>query len=828
MKNTRTMLMASAGAALALVVQPAPAFAEDSGDIIVTARKREESILKVPVVQNVLTNESLETYQVNNLQDITTRIPGLVSGNAVLAIGEQMSLRGVGSNSLDQGVDQSVSLNIDGLQLSHGLAYKAASFDLAQVEVLKGPQALYFGKNSTAGVISFRTADPGDTLEIKAKAGYEFESREKRGELIFSAPISDTVGIRIAGLYSDSKGIFKNKATAVNDSSWTTNLGLPPNLGGKDPRYKRVGGGESWLTRFTLLWKPDETFTARLKVNLARDNYRQGGLTELATCPDGKVGVPSLYFPYYHPDEDCKYDDTFYMVDLDPAAFPGVKNHGTPFLDLKQDFGSLELNYEASPELTVTSVTGYYKSYAETMINGTSTGYAGPAISAENDFRRREFTQELRVNSDFSSQFNFTLGAFFQDGKVSNAFKLGGNTAQFLPPVLIQGVSTFDITTYSLFGQGRFQASPQFEIAAGVRWAQEKRDLEVSRFGAPVVLAPGSDRLNSKNWSPELTLTYTPTDDFTVFGALKQAYKSGSFNIVIPGAAGEDKSFGDEKVRGGELGIKSRLMNRQLSFDLAGYYYRYSGLQTGVNEPAQNGLPVLRTVNAGKAEVYGVDVEAHYRPDSIDGLTLNLALAWNKTKFLELNNVPCYGGQLISQGCTEFWTPVADQTTPGLVADPSGQSALLGKFTGQNLKGVPFVRAPEWIINFGFDYEMPVGDDMRLVIANDNRYASSYLVLLGDPKVRPDTVEKKALTIDASITLHGPNDRWTIAVFGKNLTNKLRPGYGSSFNYAGASVFNAPIAGTTVRNAAGEDEQGRSLAAGRAIGITLGYKFSGN
>jgi iron complex outermembrane recepter protein len=258
-----------------------------------------------------------------------------------------------------------------------------------------------------------------------------------------------------------------------------------------------------------------------------------------------------------------------------------------------------------------------------------------------------------------------------------------------------------------------------------------------------------------------------------------------------------------------------------------------------VNEPAQGGLPVLRTVNAGKAEVYGIDLEAHYSPASIDGLRLNLAAAWNRTKFLELNNVPCYGGQLVSQGCNQFWAPWAPAGTPGAqytqgnpapgsIVDPSGNTALLGRYTSQNLAGVPFVRAPEWIINFGFDYEMPVGDDMRLILANDNRYASSYLVILGDPKVRPSTVEKKALTIDASLTLYGPGDRWSVSVFGKNLTNKLRPGYGSSFNYAGASVFNAPVAGTTMRNAAGEDEQGRSLAAGRAIGVTLGVKFGGD
>jgi len=800
---TRPFLLASAGMAIAFAAQPALAQASDddrNAEIIVTARKKQESILNVPVVENVITAEALETHQINNLQDITTRIPGLVSGNAVLAIGEQMSLRGVGSNSLDQGVDQSVSLNIDGLQLTHGLAYRAASFDLQQVEVLKGPQALYFGKNSTAGVISFRSADPGDKMEIKGRAGYEIGAREKRAELILSTPLSDTLGLRVAGLYSDSKGIFVNKATPLAGT------------GALAPRYRRIGGGESWLVRTTLLWKPTDQFTARLKVNIARDNARQGGINQLAYCPDGTGALGS--FPrFIHPDDNCKYDKTVYFVDMDPTKFPGIRNGGTPFLKLKQDFGTLELNYDLNPELALTSVTGLYKSHADTMINGTFQGYAAPTFYADNVFKRREFSQELRLESDYSSPINFSAGGFFQDGKVSNDFTLGGNGALSLPQYLQRGLSAFDIKSVSAFGQLRFAASDQFEVAGGARWQSEERNLDViNRLAgnAPVVLAPGSDKIKSKNWSPELTLTYKPSDTMTVFAALKQAYKSGSFNIVIPGATGQDKSFGDEKVRGGEVGLKSRLMDRALSFDVAAYYYRYSGLQTGVNEPAQNGLPVLRTVNAGKAKVYGVDLEAHYRPPSVDGLSLNLAAAWNKATFVELNNVPCYGGQLISQGCNQF----LNTTT--------------GRYTSQNLKGVPFVRAPEWIVNFGFDYEVPVGDNMRMVLANDNRFSAKYQSILGDPKVRPQTVQPKALTIDASLTLYGPEDRWSLSIAGKNLTDKLRPGYCSSYNSQGASIFFAPLAGVanaSQLNASGSDEIGCSMAAARAISVTVGFKY---
>jgi len=828
MRTSRNVLLATTSFALVMAAQPALAQESDEGargfgDIIVTARKKQESVLKVPVVETVISQETLANYQINDLDDITGHIPGLVAGDAVLAIGVQMSLRGVGSNSLDQGVDQSVSLNIDGMQLSHGMAFRAASFDLAQVEVLKGPQALYFGKNSTAGVISFRSADPGDEVEVKAAVSYEFETDEKRAELIYSTPLSDTVGLRLAGFYSDSIGAWRNRATAQ------------PGSFGQDPKNVKFGGGESWMARATLLWEPSSDVTVRLKGNIVQDKYRQGGLSTLSYCPDGTGKRDEITAIRFHPNEDCVYDKTTYAVDL-TESYPGVRNGGTPFLNVDQYFGTLEVDYNVSDELLFSSVTGYYDNTTDTMINGTFAGYGSPSYYADNHFTRSDFTQEFRLDSDFAdSPVNFTVGAYYQDGKMSNGFAL---VAPFFP--LISGTSTIDIESFSAFGQARWAATETLEIAAGVRWQNEKRDLRVHDFSHyvfgqldEVALATDSDHISSKNWSPELTVTYTPTDDFTVFAALKQAYKSGSFIIVIPGNPGEDKSFGDEKVQGGEVGIKSRLFDRALTLDIAGYYYEYSGLQTGVNESSAEGLPVLRTVNAGKARIHGVDFEAHYRPPSIDGLGLNLAINWNKSKFVELNNVPCYGGQTIALGCDQFWKALPVVSTeytqsnpgPGAVVDPSGATTLLGRYTSQNLKGAPFVRAPEWQINFGFDYEMPVGGDMRLVFVNANRYSSSYTTILGNPKARPATLEPKALKIDANLTLYGPDDRWSIGIFGKNLTDKLRPGYCSSVNYPGAQSQFPPLRGGTALDESGSDEIACSFAEVRTIGVRFGVNF---
>ena len=137
-------------------------------EIIVTARKRQESIMKVPVVTTVITAQKLETAGISDIQRLTTRVPGLLLGSASLAIGPQISLRGIGTSAQDAGIDQSVSLNLDGLSIAQGLALRSGLFDVAQIEVLRGPQSLFYGKASTGGVISIRTNDPGDRAEIQA------------------------------------------------------------------------------------------------------------------------------------------------------------------------------------------------------------------------------------------------------------------------------------------------------------------------------------------------------------------------------------------------------------------------------------------------------------------------------------------------------------------------------------------------------------------------------------------------------------------------------------------------------------------------------------
>jgi iron complex outermembrane receptor protein len=776
-----------ATACVAALVAAAPARAQQIEEVIVTARKRQESILNVPVVETAISQQRLERLQVQDLKDVARLTPGLSLGSSVLSVGTQVSLRGIGTSSLDPGVDASVALVIDGLQLSQGLAYTSAMFDIGQIEVLKGPQSLFYGKTSPGGVISVRSADPTDKFEVIARGGYEIEAREKLGELIVSGPVSDTLRLRVASSIYDQDGFYKNIAIGI------------PQFGGRTPAEDRIEPAKGYKVRFTALWNPTKTFDARLKLNQVRDQIEYPGTKQLALCPDGTPPYNGVQF--ISPFEDCKLDRNVTLVDMDPAAFPGgILYNGTPKIDTTQTYGSLELNYHFRPDLTLTSQTGYYLVHNRALFQSAQTGAAAGNLAIQNGFHRRQNTEELRLTSDFASPLNFTAGAYFERGRFDNAYTFLGNVTIKIPAVLVRGQKIVDVKTDSVFGQLRYKITPQLEATAGARWTNERRSQtatnNITGTPVPVPLLPVS-KIQAKNWSPEFTITYRPTDDMTFFGSLKQGYKSGSFNVATPGGNNE---FGDEKVRGGEIGLKSRWLDRSLLFNLAGYYYKYTGLQVGANVQQAGGLPpTTKTVNAGKATVYGIESDVTWRPEQVEGLSLNAAVNWNHARYDQLDNVPCYGGQMISEGCNELFNPAT------------------GAFTAQNRSGVALIRAPDWQATFGFDWEHPVGD-FTFVLTNSNQYSSKYVTNIGYL-----WYQKAFLKADVSLTLQSPQDRWEVALIGNNLNNALTSGNCSNGDQQGGGT--AVLAtGTNTRGPGGIHEMGCFMDRGREVWVRVTFK----
>ncbi len=210
-------------AGVVLGMQPVAAMAQPSQaqprleEIVVTARKREESLQRVPVAVSVIDKQTLENSISNDLTKIGELAPQVSLSQGGSGTGAVITVRGVSSGSSDAGLDQSVAIEVDNVPISRGQVISASMFDMEQVQILQGPQALFFGKNSPAGVISLNSADPTRTLEGYLTAGYEFNAEERFVEGTISGPLSETLSARLAFRGSEMDGWIDNVAPAVTD-----------------------------------------------------------------------------------------------------------------------------------------------------------------------------------------------------------------------------------------------------------------------------------------------------------------------------------------------------------------------------------------------------------------------------------------------------------------------------------------------------------------------------------------------------------------------------------------------------------------------------------
>lgn len=751
--------------------------------IIVTSRKREERLIDVPVVSTVLTDGQLENFQTTDFFNVGDRVAGLVVGDNVGAVGANVTIRGIGSTAFNPATDGAVSVNVDGMQFSHGDVLRSAFFDMEAVEVLKGPQALFFGKNSPGGVISLRTADPTDEYEVMGSFGYEFEADEFLGQAVVSGPLTDWLGARLAVSYSNQKGYFNNIAQPT------------AGLGGAGPEFDRISNSETFFGRATFKFDAGEKLSARIKFNYEDRNVDgDGGSAQLVGCD-----------VQFDPIETCTIDRDFAISDLDPVAFvnplsgESILNNGVPFQDTYRAFGTVELTYDLTDEISLTSVTGLSSFNHEFLINGTFQpgtadqltpffGFPGSTtIGAVNEIYQRFVTEEFRITTDFAdSPLNFMVGVFYEDGFLQ--YDRDVRIPSF--GLYFDDSNEIDINTISAFGQVIFDVTDTFEIAAGARYTNEERDLRTVDNGLTLTptgpifgvgqVTNAVPTIEVDDVSPEVTLTWRPSRNLTIFGAYKEAFKSGSFNIDQPLPL--DRSYGAETAQGGEIGLKASLLGGSLLFNLAGYRYEYDDLQVSrtVNLPGGGGT-LLQVVNAASARVAGIDIDATFSPPAIDGLTLFAAANFNDGEFVDFDDAACYGGQTDALGCNLNFSADANNVGPGV---------FLGGFTAQDLSGRELPRAPQWSANFGFDYARPVGGTgLNLGLSSNTSYTDDMVL---DVSYNPRAFQDSFIKTNLSLRLAPDNEAWELALIGNNLNDKIVSSTCNSgpFDQAGGLVPN--------------------------------------
>jgi iron complex outermembrane recepter protein len=724
-------------------------------EILVTARKREESLQTVPVTVTAFTADQIERFRVNSLEALAGSSPDLFIGRASNGSGAQITLRGIGSQSTSISLMQSTAVVVDDVYYPSGFYLNEGLYDLQSMQVLKGPQALFFGRNATAGVISIATNDPTDKFEALARVGYEFTAEEISAEGVISGPIAENVAGRLSVHASHmDDGYFDNRATPIVRDFLdlaTGNL-VPRN---QRPNPNGMPGSDDFGARATFTWHPTDQLHATLKAGYSQRNDGANAWNYVVTkCPSG--------FTQPNPAVPCKEDFVVYNPNYPDGLggnIPDSKKNGESFNDYEAYSITANVGYDM-PQSTFTNVMNYHWNrnvWALTQNVHSATSH----IAATQNTSLGLFSNEARFQTKFDGPVNFMIGAYYANetrdhtqaasfaGLEDSSLPLNRQFVSYIKP------AATDATTWSGFGQVTWRFVPSAEFSAGVRYISETNDSWINQTyvqSALQGLFPENQRISAdqtfSEWTPEFTLSYFPTENITLYGGYKSAYKSGGFSIsalIVTATVPDDVTFDPETADGFEVGMKSVWLDNQLRLNVSAYSYDYKDLQVDFF----NSISFqFITTNAGEARVRGAEVETEYAPLAVAGLQLRGTLNYNSAEYRDYI-APCYGGQSIAAGC----------------------DTTFGGGPGQDLSGTPTAMAPEWTASIGGVYGQPVGSGLAWEVGGVLRYSDSYFASpFGEPLSQQDSF----VNLDATLRLRAEDKRWEVAVIGRNLTDSFR------------------------------------------------------
>jgi len=761
--KSRTKLACAIALAVAGTSGAELTFAQGGGleEIVVTARKREESLQDAPLTMQALSAKRIAEYDITSLERIQQVTPQLYVGRVSNGSGAQLTMRGIGASSATSiGIEQSVAVVLNGAYYGQGRVLNEGMFDLAQIEILKGPQSLFFGKNATAGVISLTTAKPTEEWEFSANVGYEFETEQTRLEGIISGPITDTIGMRLAVRDSQmDSGWYKNTATEKTMTYADVATGFTTAYSEPSPAdFRDMPQEEETLARLTLQFDPSDDLNIVLTGQVSDVYVLNSAYNHIPFSCDGSTsawGVP------------CGDNYT-----IAHNRVPETLANTLPYSDgnnLYNEYESWSLNAEVTYEFgdfTLSSITNMQDNENNWALPGDFANADGGIFATEHA-TWEAWSEEIRLQSNWDGMFNFMVGALYQETErefyqwvTFGASVLNWNSAApaGLEFVTYNKESFTDGETFSPFFEAQFQLSDTVEFTAGARYIDETKE---STFDQPYVhpigiLAlgwlPGGTAAdqNFEEWQPEATLSWQLNDDIKLYAAYKTAYKSGGFSngaVYAAVSQPQDFTFDPETAEGFEIGMKSTLMDNQLRLNASVYAYEFDDLQLDYFDSA---AIVFLTINAGKATSEGAEFDLEFAPHAMPGLTLRGTLAYNKAEYDEFI-APCWDGQTAALGCTA--------ELPGYPGKP-----------GQDISGEATGMAPEWSASAGFNYDGELANGWTWGIGGDMMYSDDYNAsALGHPYAWRESYT----LLNAMAYVAGADDRWQLKLMGKNLTDEM-------------------------------------------------------
>lgn len=636
-------------------------------EIIVTARKRKEDVQTVPIAIQALTANDLAEKNVNSLTDLGNTTPGITVSNITGGTFTNIFVRGLApaNSSTDLNVEANVGVFIDGIyQTSRNAADILSVVDVAQLDVVKGPQSALYGRSTFAGAVGITTARPGRDAEGKASVTIG-NNGDYRGKVSLSKPIiEDKLAASLSAAYQTYGGEFEN---AFNPQD-------------------KLGGYEKRGVSGSLLFTPTENFTATFTGFAMKTNSEMPGLSlnPLSSHNCGAFNAPTQAYMLY-----CGSIPTNLPIDVTSSL---------PESYSKARQGALELEYEFE-DFSIVSVTGISASEvsgvndADVYGNGalygvctvgstcgaatgtyTRTVRANSMINSTDQVLTK--SQELRIQSPDSNRLQWLGGLFFFQSNVDSKTYAGTSApglatnerlVQILPgnavgtgplaslanpglvfdPSVVQRLANHNYKqniTRSVFGSLGYEVIDGLRVSAEGRYnVDNKTDRCVmtyfNAFGPCVAGQPF--RGEFKSFTPRFTVDYKASEDIFLFASAAKGVRSGGFNSLA-GLTAEEKTFDEEENWTYEAGVKSWLFDRRVMLNASVYRVNWTNLQLSTFSPNASVAQAI-IMNAGDLKTNGIEVQTEIKATDI--ISVGGSVTYSDPKYGSGAYDPAYSSQ---------------------------------------------------------------------------------------------------------------------------------------------------------------------------------------
>ena len=545
-------------------------------EIIVTAQKRSESVQEVPVAISAFSAEMVANTGVDTINDLIPMIPGLNGSSAGIAT-NSWGIRGISTNDWSAGSEPSVGVFIDDAYIGRNVLATGAFFDIAQIEVVKGPQGTLFGRNSSVGAISLTTNKPADedSLDVGLAAGSE---GQKGYNLVANMAGDNGLAVRFAYHGSRLDGIWQDVPNSRNAFTDRDDM------------------------RLSASWDVSDNLDALLTYSRSDSSSNMGGTYN--------AGLSTVAPGQEFPDQIAKSTE-----DAEAAESDGI---------------SMRLVWNLGNDMTLTSITdrrSFDYSYAQDA-DGTADdalidavfaiGAGGSSLEFGNVTVQDSFSQEFRLNASTDNSDWFVGVSYFnEDIAESTRLDLIGTALGMA--VLAQDLTLTKGETKALgiYGDVTWSVTDQFNLTAGLRWSDDEKswctDGDAGIFLIAVITL--EELCATQSWSevtPRLVADYSLSDDVMLYASVSKGYKGGGFNTA---AADFDGDFVGDAVAGFnpeinqayELGLKSTMANGRMQFNAALFSNDYEDLQL-----LSATLGGILVENAAEADTQGLELEWTY------------------------------------------------------------------------------------------------------------------------------------------------------------------------------------------------------------------------